>query len=134
MFNRNDVKVALEEVLGVAPSYLLYGSGMLLLGTAFLFHHLHNATAWMGKKATDKAFPIGQKSEVVARETTCLIGEEREPAVSRERIDEVSEVSHKAESETTIIDEQPSTDSSSTGEGTPLNTSAEVELQEPAKH
>tara|TARA_B100000809_G_scaffold197962_1_gene197664 strand:+ start:2106 stop:2531 length:426 start_codon:yes stop_codon:yes gene_type:complete len=130
MSKSNSVKVALEEMAGNAPSYLLYGSGMLLLGVAFLFDHLHNATVLMGKKAINKAFPVGQKSEVVARATACHAEKEREPAVSRERIDDVSEVSPKAGSETTIIDEQPSTDSSSTGEVTPLKASAEVQLQE----
>ena len=130
MLNRNDVKVALEEMAASAPSYLLYGSGMLLLGTAFLLYHLHNATVWAGKKATSKAFPVGQKSEVPARADACHAEKEREPEVSLARIDEVSEVSPKAGSETTIIDEQLSTDLSSTGEMTSLKASAEVELQE----
>lgn len=131
---RNDVKVAAKEMVDVSASYLLYGSGMLLLGVAFLLDHLHNATVKTGKKAIGKAFPEGQKSEVTPRlEDTCLEGKEREPEVSRERIEEGSEATLKFSPESTIIDEQRSTDSSSTGEGTPLNTSAEVELQEQAR-
>ena len=132
--NRDSVMVAAEELTGKVPSYLLHGSGKLLLAIAFLLDHLHNASVWAGKKAISKASLDGQKSEVDVRESTCHKEKKREPAVSRARIDDVSEVSPKAGSETTIIDEQLSTDSSSTGEGTPLNTSAEVELQEKATH
>lgn len=135
MMTRNEVKVAVEEKVDQIPSYLLYGSGMLLLGVAFLIDHLHNATVSVGKKAIGKAFPEGQKSEVTPRlEDTCLEGKERESEVSRARIDEGSEAIPKSSSEPTITDEQLSTDSSSTGEGTPLNTSAEVELTESATH
>ena len=131
MVNRSDVKVAVEEMVGNAPSYLLYGSGMLLLGAAFLLDRLHNATVWIGKKAINKAFPVGQKSEVTPRpEVTCLEGKERESEVSRARIDKDSEAIPKSSPESTIIGEQLSTDSPSTGEGTPLKTSAEVELTE----
>ena len=137
--NKNSVKVAVEEMAGKAPSYLLYGSGMLLLGVAFLLDHLHNATVSTGKKAINKAFPEGQKSEVTPRlEDTCLEGKERESEVSRERIEEDSEAILKSSPESTIIGEQLSTDSSSvdTGEGTPLKSAAADTLTESsqAKH
>ena len=131
MITRSEVKVAAKEMASISASCLLYGSGKLLLWTAFLLYHVHNATVKTGKKAIGKAFPEGQKSEVTPRlEDTCLEGKEREPEVSRERIEEGSEAILKSSPESTIIDEQRSTDSSSptTGEGTPLKTSRCGEL------